>query len=271
MWFESNSEHPLTALITGGSVGLGLAMARDLASAGWRVFICARTEADLKAAVEHEPRLTAIHADVTSEADRTRMFAEIARQTGGRPLDCLINNAAIVQAHDYQNPFTLKADRARLEIEINLAAPIEMIRLYLARRQDAPQTKAAIVNVGTPGALFPLDANLLYSATKSGLHMFTLGLRRHLAGSVVKVIEVFPPALDTGLARQLDVASQAANGPDVIAAVARETVAGILDGVEIIRPHAEARQICAAFPDPDPAFVEQINAGVKRRAGWDSE
>jgi len=269
MWLNRNSDGKSTALVTGGSVGLGLAIARELVRHDFDVFICARTESDLRKATEIEPALRAIQADVASGADRERLLRTIGEQTGGRPLDCLINNAAIVRAHDYLNPFTLKADRARAEIEINFAAPIELIRLYLAGRlADGP---AAIVNIGTPGALFPLDANLLYSASKAGLHMFTMALRRQLAQSPIKVIEVFPPALDTGLANQLDVASQAANGQDAIDSVARETVAGILNGTEVILAHEQSRQLYEMIPQLDSAFVDQINAGVKRRKGWDSE
>jgi len=271
MWLNRNSDTRPTALVTGGSVGLGLAIALDLVAHDFDVFICARTEADLGAAAKLEPRLRPIQADVASAADRERLLATISEQTGGRPLDCLINNAAITRAHDYLNPFTLKADRARAELEINFAAPIELIRLYLASRLGVTDAPAAIVNIGTPGALFPLEANPLYSATKAGLHMFTLALRRQLAGGPVKVIEVFPPSLDTGLANQLDVAGQSGNGQDAIDSVARETVTGILNGTEIILAHEQSRQLCEMIPELDPAFVDQINSGVKRRSGWDRE
>jgi len=269
MWLTNKQDHRASVLITGGSVGLGLAMARDLAARDFEVFICARTEADLAKAVQLEPRLKAIRADVSSGPDRERLMAEAQRRSDGRPLDCLINNAAIVQAHDYLNPFTLSADRARAEIEINFAAPIELIRLFLASRQDRFDEPAGIVNISTPGALFPLDANPLYTATKAGFHMFTLALRRHLATSAIKVIEVFPPALDTGLAKQLEVASQAANGQDVVDQVARETVEGILAGTEMIAPHEQSRQLCEMFPPISEALIDGINAGVKRRPGWD--
>ena len=267
MWLQTETGRRPTALVTGGSVGLGFAMARLLVREDFDVFICARTAADLETACRAEPALHAIQADVSRAPDRERLFEEIEAATG-RPLDCLVNNAAIVRAHDYLNPFTLGEDRARDEIEINFAAPVEMARLYLKRRTD-PAAPGAIVNISTPGALFPLDANLLYSATKAGFHMFTLGLRRHLAASPVKVIEVFPPSMDTGLARELEVSGQAANGGDVIEDVARQTVAGLLRGDPAIYPHEQSRGLCETFPDPDPALVETINSGVKRRPGWD--
>jgi uncharacterized oxidoreductase len=269
MWLSSESSRRLTALVTGGSVGLGLEIARELQARSFDVWICARSQAALEKAVSANPGMRAIQADVAKEEDRRRLFVEINAQTGGRPLDCLINNAAITRAHDYLNPFTLASDRAREEIETNLAAPIELIRLFLLSRRGYEAVAAGIVNISTPGALFPLEASPLYSATKAGLHMFTSSLRRQLAGTPIKVIEVFPPALDTGLASQLNVQAQSANGPEVIVAVARETVAGILDGVEVIMPHEQARQLCDAFPPGPSTFIDQINAGVKRRTGWD--
>jgi uncharacterized oxidoreductase len=269
MWLSSEAGRRPTALITGGAVGLGLGIARELQAHSFDVWICARSEATLEKAVSANPGMRGIQADVRKDEDRRRLLADIAEQTNGRPLDCLINNAAITRAHDYLNPFTLADDRARDEIETNLAAPIELIRLFMVSRQGNEALPAAIVNIGTPGALFPLEASPLYSATKAGLHMFTRALRRQLAATPVKVIEVFPPALDTGLADQLNVQSQAANGPEVIEAVARETVLGILEGHEIILPHEQARQLYDAFPHGVPAVIDQINAGVKRRAGWD--
>jgi uncharacterized oxidoreductase len=269
MWLSENREGRLTALVTGGSAGLGLAIARQLVEQSIDVFICARGAAGLSAAAELEPRLRVIQADVAVAADRARLFTHIAAETGGRPLDILINNAAITRAHDYLNPYTVETDRAREELEINLAAPIELIRLYLASRAGGADAPGAIVNIGTPGALFPLEAIPLYCATKAALHMFTLVLRRQLAGSPVKVMEVFPPSLDTGLADQLAVQGQSENGEEAILAVAQETVAGILDGAEVILPHAQSRQLYESVPHLDAGFVDAINLGVKRRQGWD--
>lgn len=270
-WLSHDLERAPTALVTGGSTGLGLALARELLGHGFAVFICARTQADLDAARSAEPHLRAIRADVAKAEDRERMMATIAEQTGGVPLDLLVNNAAIVRAHDYTNCFTLKADRAADEIAINLAAPIELARLFLLSRMGGEDTPAAILNVSTPGAFIPLDANPLYCATKSALHMFTLSLRRHLAETPVRVFEVFPPALDTRLADQLDVPSQAANGQDAIDAVAKAAIDALLAGEETILPHEQSKALVNLFPPIDPKLIDALNKGVSRRSGWDRE
>lgn len=267
-WLTQDLDHTPAALVTGGAFGLGLALSRQLVAKGLRVFVCARTQDDLDAAVALEPALTAIRVDVASADDRARLFDTIHGDLG-RPLDVIVNNAAIVRAHDYANPFTLAEDRAADEIAINLAAPIELTRLFLKSRKGVA-TPGGIVMVSTPGALFPLDANPLYTATKAGLHNFTLALRRHLAATPVRVFEVFPPALDTRLADALEVAGQAANGAETIAAVGAETVAALLAGEETILPHEQSRALVVMIPPLDDAMVERINAGVQRRPGWDA-
>jgi len=260
-----------TVLITGGAGGLGLAMARRFHSAGHHVIVCGRTVTALREAEAEMPGLRAIRADVAKATDRAALFAEIAADGGA--LDIVVNNAAITRAHDYTDDFTLAGDRTRDEMEINFAAPIEMARLFLAwRRQSGRDADpATVVFVSTPGALFPLEANTLYCATKAGLHMFTLGLRRQLRATAVTVIEVFPPALDTNLTPDLVVANQAANGDEVIDGVASATVAGILAGEELILPHPDAAQLHNRFAMPfDDVLLDRINGGVARRPGWNA-
>lgn len=258
-------------LITGGAFGLGLAMAREFVARGHSVFVCARSADKLAAAAAETPGLIAIRADISKEPERRALFAEIAQR--GQPLDVLVNNAAISRAHDYTNSFTLNSDRARDEIEINFAAPIELIRLFLAERraQGRDEKPAAIVNISTPGALFPLDANPLYTATKAGFHNFTLALRRHMRGTAVKVIEVFPPALETGLAAQLDVPSEAENGgAAAVAECAKRTVESILRGEEVIAPHPQAEMLLKQFMPDMSHMLDAINSAVTRKPGWDA-
>lgn len=145
-----------------------------------------------------------------------------------------------------------------------------MVRLFLAERSRSKHEllPATIVNIGTPGALIPLDAIPLYCATKAALHMFTRVLRRQLRDTPVTVIEVLPPSLDTALTRDLNVAGQTANGVDVIAEVAAEIVSGVREGRETILPHPQCRALYASVPQLDPGFVDELNSGVVRKAGW---
>ncbi|MGE0383973.1 MAG: SDR family NAD(P)-dependent oxidoreductase [Gammaproteobacteria bacterium] len=258
-----------SVLITGASFGLGLAMARHFLDRGFTVHGCGRTEANVASAARELPAMKMMRADVAVAADRERL---LQAATAAGDLDILVNNAAIVRAHDYTNDFTLAADRARDEIEINFAAPVELTRMFLhwRRRAGRDDLPAIVANIGTPGALFPLEANMMYSASKAGFHMFTLALRRQMRGTPVKVCEVFPPALDTNLANQLDVANQVGQGAEVIDACARNSVEAILAGQEVILPHPDAASLVEAMaPRYDEQMLDYINSRVRRRPGWD--
>src|SRR4051812_28562803 len=85
-----NGDHTATAIVTGGSRGLGLALVEDLSNHGWDVVTDARDAAALHRATAHLPRVRAIAGDVTDPAHRAALVAA-ARSTGR--LDLLVNNA----------------------------------------------------------------------------------------------------------------------------------------------------------------------------------
>ncbi len=256
-----NERPSLKILLTGASFGLGLAMAKEFLALGHRVVGCGRSDQKLLAARSTCPDLICVQADVTRAEDREKLFSTFA----GEPPDMLINNAAICHAHDYTNTFTLSSDRAREEIETNLAAPIELTRLFLSTRNLAEP--ATIVNISTPGALFPMEASPLYAATKAGFHSFTLALRRQLRGTGVRVVEVFPPGLDTGLSPDLIVPMEDA-GDNAIAEVAKRSVEGILAGEETILPHPQSVELVTAIGGNVEQVADTVNERVKRRPGW---
>jgi NAD(P)-dependent dehydrogenase (short-subunit alcohol dehydrogenase family) len=115
----------------------------------------------------------------------------------------------------------------------------------------------------------PLVPNPLYAASKAGLHMFTLSLRRQLAETPVRVIEIFPPALDTGLALDMEVPGARENGPRVIDEVARLSVEGILAGQPTILPHPQSVELVEAIGGNVEAVADRVNAALARREGWD--
>jgi short-subunit dehydrogenase involved in D-alanine esterification of teichoic acids len=125
-----------------------------------------------------------------------------------------------------------------------------------------------LVNIGTPGALIPLEAQPLYCATKAGLHMFTQTLRRQLVGTPVRVIEVFPPGLPTNLTRELEVAGSTADA-SVVTDVAARIYGDVVNGVEVSLPHEQSVALYNALPAMDPIFIDRVNSGVRRRPGWD--
>lgn len=186
-----------TVLITGGTRGIGLMLARALARRGARVAVGGR--ADLSPA-----RVAALYtgaryfrADLASPTEREALVERV-RSELGRPT-MLVNNAGVQCNHDWSE--TRADDRlawARMETITNLVAPVELAALLLDDLAAAPE--AAVVNVTSALALAPKRSAPVYCATKAGLRSFTQGLRYQLADRPhVRVVEVVPPVVDTGM------------------------------------------------------------------------
>jgi nucleoside-diphosphate-sugar epimerase len=142
-----------TALITGTSRGLGLALARELARRDWTLIIDARGERDLEAAraeLAARTRVTAIPGDVRSEEHR-RALADAARDAGG--LDALVNNASILGPSP--QPMLLDYPLEVLEevYRVNTIAPLALIQA--TRRELKPG--ARIINITSDAAVEQLS------------------------------------------------------------------------------------------------------------------
>jgi len=258
------------AVVTGGSFGLGLSLCRHLLAENFVVLACGRSEERLMWAAKALPGLRTLAADITEPSHRDRLFDAI--EDIGMPVDLFVNNAAVSRAHDYTDDFTLEADQARQEIETNFIAPVELIRRFLALRRAKGQEAhpATIANVSTPAALFSAEANPIYSSSKAGFHFFTSSLRRQLADTAVRVVEIFPPALDTGLVTDLSIPGIERNGPEVIDEVARRSVEGIFAGDPVILPHPLSKALVEAVGDAAERLADKVNPTVRRRDGWQS-
>jgi uncharacterized oxidoreductase len=115
-----------------------------------------------------------------------------AIERDGHRVDTLISNAAIFAFQSLSGNLDLGV--AKQIVDANLSAPIELTQRLLERLRAAADP--TIVMVGSPAGLGPLAETPIYSSSKAGLHVYTLCLRHHLDGEV-RVIEVFPPTVDT--------------------------------------------------------------------------
>lgn len=177
------------ALVTGGSDGIGLWIARILKRKGAAVIVCGRDQNRLAAAADEG--LEALAADL-STAEGCRALATALQ---GRPLDLLVNNAGTSSAYDVTRPIDLAAnDRA---IFLNLNAPVHLVALLLPGLLARPE--AAIVNVTSGLAIAPRAGAPVYCATKAGLRSFTKALRHQLRGTRVRVLEALPPVVATAM------------------------------------------------------------------------
>ena len=182
-----------TAVVTGGSRGIGLMMARGLLDAGARVVISSRKAAACDEAVRalsEYGEISAIPADLSSEQECTRLAAAVAEDTDR--LHLLVNNAGAVWGAPL-NEFPESAwDKL---VDVNLKAPFFLTRAFLplleaSASEDDP---ARVINVGSiDGLRVPLFPTYSYSATKAALHHLTRVLAVELGPRWITVNAVAP-------------------------------------------------------------------------------
>jgi uncharacterized oxidoreductase len=182
-----------TILLTGGSSGIGLALAHRLVAAGNVVIVTGRREGALDEVRRALPSVVTIPSDSGSAADRARLAAEVTSRFPA--LDVVINNAGIQRKVDLLQPEPW--EETREEIAINLEGPLHLTALLLPHLLGRP--KATLVNVSSGLAFVPMAAAPVYCATKAALHSYTLSLRHQLRDTSVEVIEIVPPAVHSNL------------------------------------------------------------------------
>lgn len=187
-----------TVLITGGSTGIGLVLAKALIATNNTVIVCGRDQGRLKQAHETVPGLTTIRCDITRDDDLVNLLKRI--QSDFPRLNILINNAAVMHICDFVENAE-GSGSIEEEVHTNLLAPMKLTNLLLPVLQQQP--KAAIVIVSSGLAYVPVANVAVYCATKAALHSFSHALRHRLRQTDIKVFELLPPLVDTNLSRTL--------------------------------------------------------------------
>ena len=188
-------------LITGGSSGIGHALAKKFIDNNNAVIITGRDLAKLEKVKSDYPKINIFQSDVTSDAEVKKLADDIEQQFGG--IDVLINNAGIMCLLDTGNEAN-DLTRQYAEIDINFNSPIRLVHYFLPQLKKSKE--AAIVNVSSGLAYVPFAQAPVYSATKSALHFWTRSIRLHLKPHNIKVLELLPPVVDTPLAHGADIA-----------------------------------------------------------------
>ncbi|AMV46876.1 SDR family NAD(P)-dependent oxidoreductase [Paraburkholderia caribensis] len=247
-------------LITGGSSGIGLALAHSLGSAGARIVITGRRAAVLDDAVKQLAAAgiaaSAVVADASTDSGRAATLNGALDALGG--LDVLVNNAGGVRAGRLED--TTEAE-IRAMIDVDLLAPILLTQAALPKLRESGE--GLVINVASGIALIGMPFYTTYAAVKAGLSRFGEALRRELVDEGVHVMTVYPGATDTPMMQT----SKA--GPDLgfVREPASAVAEAILDGIrtnafEVIRG-GQARAEMIARNREDPAALDRRFAGLK--------
>jgi NAD(P)-dependent dehydrogenase (short-subunit alcohol dehydrogenase family) len=181
-----------TALVTGGSRGIGLMIARGLLDAGARVYLTSRKAdacEEAAAALAAHGEAVALPADVGEPDEVDRLVAELADRGD---LSILVNNAGTNWAAPI-GEYPASAWDKVLRVNLTSAFTLTQACLPLLERGAAPADPARVINVGSiDGLRVPAFETYAYSASKAGLHHLTRVLAQQLAGRNLTVNAVAP-------------------------------------------------------------------------------
>jgi NAD(P)-dependent dehydrogenase (short-subunit alcohol dehydrogenase family) len=215
-----------SALVTGGSSGIGLAIARMLRGEGFDLTLASRTKEKIEAAAA-EIGAHAVAADMGKEEDCIRVVAEHKEHFGG--MDVLVNSAGIGIAGTVESLQTKHID---LQLAINLRG------LLLVTREAIPLLKASrgwIVNLASIAGTTATPGLTVYGATKAAVIAVTRSQNAELDGDGVRSIALCPGFVDTPMAEWSGLPSDEMIQPDDCAEIVRMCLR--------LSPHARIPQV----------------------------
>ncbi len=187
-----------TALITGASSGIGLAIARALGEEGYALTVSARRPEKLEGAAEELRaaglEVQSVAANMTDEEDVVGVFAK-HRETYGR-LDALVNNAGVGIGAPMEE---IKTKYLDMQLGVNLRALIIGTRegLPMLREAGAEHGKALIVNTASIAGKGGQAWLSVYAATKGAVINFTQSTHREVGGAGIQCTALAPGFVDT--------------------------------------------------------------------------
>ncbi|CAM3930939.1 3-oxoacyl-[acyl-carrier protein] reductase [Pedobacter westerhofensis] len=182
------------AVVTGASKGIGASIAKHFAAEGAKVVVnyaSSKEGADrvVKEITENGGIAIAVQADVSNEADVTRLFEETKKAFG--TLDILVNNA-VFQSYLPIEQATVTAFHQHFNV--NVLGPVLTIQASLKLFGDKGGN---IINISSGASKYPLPSASLYSATKAAVDAITISLSKELGAKNIRINSILPGATDT--------------------------------------------------------------------------
>jgi len=237
-----------TVLVSGSNRGIGKAITIELLEKGAKkVYAGARNIATLSDLKEkYGDRLVPVALDVTDEASLKAVASSV------KDLDILVNNAGVFAYG------TLLSDKAQSSLKKNLDVNVwGLINLTNAvYNQLDKESETAIVNVASVTGLANMPSAGTYSVSKAAVHSITQGMRGELAKKNTLVVGVYPGPIDTDMAADLNMPK------DTVENVARNVVAGLINGAEDIYPDVMSAQVGAAYATTPKGVEKQFSSFV---------
>ncbi|CAO3428951.1 SDR family oxidoreductase [Azospirillum doebereinerae] len=185
-----------TIFITGGTSGIGRALAEAFHARGNTVIVAGRRKALLDDIAAKTPGIHGVELDIADPQDIERVAGELVRDHP--TLNVLINNAGIMPFDDAGG--VIDDAVARRIVDTNLLGPIRLTSALIGHLKRQP--RATIIHNTSILAYLPLAATAVYSATKAALHSYALSQRFMLRDTTVTVQEIAPPWVDTDLIKK---------------------------------------------------------------------
>ena len=202
------------AVVTGGTRGIGLMMARGLLQAGASVYVSSRKPEAGEQAVAELSRfgtVESIPADVSTEAECRRLAAEVGRVEDR--LHILVNNAGATWGAPFAEFPASAWDKV---LDLNLKSPFFLTRALLPQLEAAgtADDPARVINVGSiDGLAVPTMSTYAYSSSKAGVHHLTRVLAKELGPKRITVNAVAPGPFES----KMMAATLAAHGAEIAA------------------------------------------------------
>ena len=181
-----------TILITGGTSGIGRALAEVLQAKSNHVIIAGRRKQLLDEVTRANPGMSAIELNMDDAADIARVSAQLTQSFPA--LNAVIHNAGIMRPEDLKKG---EVETAEAIITTNLLGPIRLTAALMPHLLRQPS--GTIFTVSSGLAFVPLAFTPTYNATKAAIHSYTMSLRYQLRDTGLRVREIIPPWVATEL------------------------------------------------------------------------
>ena len=180
----------MKVLVSGGSKGIGLAIAKAFSTLTSSVGICARGQAGIEAALAAHPTLKGVAADASREEDCARLVAWAGEALGG--IDVLVNNAGFF---DQGGLVEQSPERFEFLISANLRSAIHLTRAAIPMLSASRH--ATIINICSVASIKGYPTGVAYAVAKHGMLGLSRSLREELKPRGIAVVALMPGATET--------------------------------------------------------------------------